>query len=294
MQLEIRELSKRYRGGKLGLDAFSADVAPGILGLLGPNGAGKSTLMRILATITRPSGGQACLDGVDIQRHPDAMRQVLGYLPQDFGVYANLDAVEFLTYIAALKGLGGKATRQRIDALLDEMNLSAVRSRPISTYSGGMRQRIGIAQALLNDPRVLILDEPTVGLDPQERVRFRNLLTDLAGDRVVILSSHIVSDIETIADDIVIMHGGRLLARGGAEALRRASEGRSFECAVDAATLEELKRRHTVSRVTRANGGWQVRYLLRDGGGPPEPGSVSSDATLEDAYLVVTTPARAA
>lgn len=290
MRFSIQDLSKRYPGGKLGLDGFSSEVTPGVLGLLGPNGAGKSTLMRILATITKPSSGRAELDGVNIQRRPNAVRRVLGYLPQDFGVYPNLDAVEFLTYIAALKGLGGEGTRRRIEELLDEMNLAAVRTKPIATYSGGMRQRIGIAQALLNDPRVLILDEPTVGLDPQERVRFRNLLAHLAGDRIVILSSHIVSDIETIADDIVIMHGGRLRARGRAEVLRRAAEGRAFECAADGATLEELKRRHIVSMVSRSNGGWQVRYLLRDAGSPPEPGSVATEATLEDAYLVLTAP----
>jgi len=294
MRLSIEGLSKRYAGGKLGLDGFSAEIGPGILGLLGPNGAGKSTLMRILATITRPSGGRAELDGTDISRHPDAVRRVLGYLPQDFGVYPNLDAVEFLSYIAALKGLGGRAVRARIEALLDEMNLAAVRTRPIATYSGGMRQRIGIAQALLNDPRVLIMDEPTVGLDPQERVRFRNLLAHMAGDRIVILSSHIVSDIETIADEIVIMNGGRLLARGSAGALRRAAEGRAFECASDSAALEQLKRRHIVSRVARSNGGWHVRYLLRSADARSEPDSVPAEATLEDAYLVLTTPAAAA
>ncbi|HPS79078.1 MAG TPA: ABC transporter ATP-binding protein [Thermoanaerobaculaceae bacterium] len=288
MQLEIQHLTKRYRGGKLGLGDFTTDIGPGILGLLGPNGAGKSTLMRILATITRPSSGRVLADGVDIAGEPDAVRRVLGYLPQDFGVYPNLSAVEFLQYIAALKGLGGNGTRQRIEALLDEMNLATVRTHPISSFSGGMKQRIGIAQALLNDPRLLILDEPTVGLDPQERVRFRNLLAHLAGDRIVILSSHIVSDIEAIADDIVIMHEGRLLARGTAATLRQAAQGRAFERTADTARLDDLKRRHIVSRVSRHNGGWEVRYLLRDGA-TPEPGSVGVDATLEDAYLVLTT-----
>ena len=294
MQLSIRDLGKKYSGGKLGLDGFTAEIGPGILGLLGPNGAGKSTLMRILATITSASAGRAELDGTDIRRHPNAVRRILGYLPQDFGVYPNLDAVEFLSYIAALKGLGGAALRARIEALLDEMNLASVRTRPISTYSGGMRQRIGIAQALLNEPQILILDEPTAGLDPQERVRFRNLLAHMAGDRIVILSSHIVSDIETIADEIVIMSGGRLLARGTAEALRRAGEGRAFECAAGGDALEQLKRRHIVSRVARANGGWHVRYLLRSIDERPEPDSVPAEATLEDAYLVLTTPAASA
>ena len=288
MLLSIQDLSKHYSGGKLGLDSFSSEISSGILGLLGPNGSGKSTLMRVVATITKPSAGRVLLDGVDIRRKPDAMRRVLGYLPQDFGVYQNLDAVEFLSYIGALKGLRDSITRQRIETLLDEMNLAAVRTKPIGTYSGGMRQRIGIAQALLNDPQVLILDEPTVGLDPQERVRFRNLLAHFAGDRIVVLSSHIVSDIETTADDIVVMDGGRLLARGTAEVLRRAGEGRVFECTADAEHLEELKRSHIVSRVARSNGSWQVRYLLRGADERPEAGSTPAEATLEDAYLILT------
>ncbi|MCU0293785.1 MAG: ABC transporter ATP-binding protein [Thermoanaerobaculaceae bacterium] len=287
MQLSLQHLTKRYPGGKLGLSDFSAEIGPGVLGLLGPNGAGKSTLMRILATITRPTSGRVLADGTDIGSQPDAVRNVLGYLPQDFGVYGNLTAVEFLAYIAALKGLGGKGTRQRIETLLDEMNLATVRGNPISSFSGGMRQRIGIAQALLNDPRLLILDEPTVGLDPQERVRFRNLLAHLAGERIVILSSHIVSDIETIADEIVVMHEGRLLARGTAATLRQAAEGRTFECVVGTARLDDLKGRHIVSRVSRHNGDWQVRYLLRNGVAA-EPASTPVDATLEDAYLVLT------
>ena len=293
MRLSVRGLSKKYPGGKVALDGFSTEITPGILGLLGPNGAGKSTFMRILATITKPSAGTVEFDGEDVCRQPDAARTVLGYLPQDFGVYPNLDAVEFLSYIAALKGLGGHAVRARIDGLLDEMNLAAVRNRPIATYSGGMRQRIGIAQALLNDPRLLIMDEPTVGLDPQERVRFRNLLAHLAGERIVILSSHIVSDIEATADEIVVMNNGRLLARGTAPALRREADGRAFECLADTAALDHLKRRHIVSRVSRTEGGWLVRYLLRTAGDGPEPDSIPCDATVEDAYLLLTTPAAA-
>lgn len=286
--LSVEQLTKRYGGDKDGLRDFTTEIGSGILGLLGPNGAGKSTLLRILSTITRPSGGRVLADGVDIVRRPNVVRRVLGYLPQEFGVYPNLSAVEFLDYIAALKGLGGKATQRRIEALLDEMNLAGVKKQPISTYSGGMRQRIGIAQALLNDPRILILDEPTVGLDPQERVRFRNLLAHLAGDRIVILSSHIVSDIDTIASDIVVMNEGRLLARGSSEALRRHAEGRAFEGAADDGQLEAIRRRHVVSNVQRLNGAWQVRYLVRDGAGGQEPGSRPAETTLEDAYLLLT------
>ena len=176
-----------------------------MLGLLGPNGAGKSTLMRILATITRPTEGKVTWNGTDLVREPDAVRTVLGYLPQDFGVYPNLNPVEFLDYLAAAKGLDAKLARTRIDELLELVNLNDARKRPLGGFSGGMRQRVGIAQALLNDPRLLIVDEPTAGLDPEERVRFRNLLSELSGERIVILSTHIVSDVEATATDIALI-----------------------------------------------------------------------------------------
>ena len=211
MEISIQGVSKKYRGNKFGLKDLNLELKNGILGLIGPNGAGKSTLMRILATISRPTEGKITLDGIDIVKSPDTVRKILGYLPQDFGVYPNLTAMEFLEYIAAIKGFTGKSIKLRIEALLEELNLTVVRNRPIGTYSGGMKQRIGIAQVLLGDPKLLILDEPTVGLDPEERVRFRNLLTDLSGERIVILSSHIVSDIETMAGEIAIVFQGRLL-----------------------------------------------------------------------------------
>ncbi len=214
MEISIKGVSKKYKGNKYGLKDFNLELKNGILGLIGPNGAGKSTLMRILATISRPTEGQICLDGTDIVKFPDTVRKVLGYLPQDFGVYPNLTAIEFLEYIAALKGFTGKSIKLRIEALLEELNLTIVKNRPIGTYSGGMKQRIGIAQVLVGDPSLIILDEPTVGLDPEERVRFRNLLTDLSGERIVILSSHIVSDIETMASEVAIVYQGRVLKHG--------------------------------------------------------------------------------
>lgn len=211
MEISIKGLTKKYKGDKFGLKDFNLELTNGILGLIGPNGAGKSTLMRILATISRPTAGTVTLNGVDIVKFPNQVRKVLGYLPQDFGVYPNLTAMEFLGYIAAIKGFSGKNIKARIEPLLDELNLAAVRNRPIGTYSGGMKQRIGIAQVLIGDPKLLILDEPTVGLDPEERIRFRNLLAELSGERIIILSSHIVSDIETIAGDIAIVYQGRVL-----------------------------------------------------------------------------------
>jgi ABC-type multidrug transport system ATPase subunit len=179
------------------LSNFSLELAPGVLGLLGPSGAGKSTLMRILATITKPTQGKATWNDVDIACAPDGLRAVLGYLPQDFGVYPNLNAWEFLEYVAAIKGLDGTFGKRRIDDRLQLVNLVDAAKRPLGGYSGGMQQRVGIAQALLNDPQLLIVDEPTAGLDPEERVRFRNLLADLSGERIIILSMHIVSDVES-------------------------------------------------------------------------------------------------
>jgi ABC-2 type transport system ATP-binding protein len=214
MILSINNLSKKYNKVKFGLQDYSLTIENGILGLLGPNGAGKSTLMKIIATISQPSGGTLTLDGHDIVKDPNHIRKILGYLPQDFGVYANLNAYEFLTYIAAMKGVGGPTLARRIEMLLEGVNLIESAKAPIGTYSGGMKQRIGIAQALLNDPKILIFDEPTVGLDPEERVRFRNLISDLAHDCIIILSSHIVSDIETIADHVAIMKSGSLIVKG--------------------------------------------------------------------------------
>jgi ABC-2 type transport system ATP-binding protein len=282
MRLEISNVSKSYRGGKQAVSQVSMHVRPGVLGLLGPNGAGKSSLMRVLATITRPSGGLVTWNGTDIVRRPDALRRVLGYLPQDFGVYPNLTAVEFLRYLAAVKGLGARSARARVDELLELVNLTDARKRPLGKYSGGMRQRVGIAQALLNDPGLLIVDEPTVGLDPEERMRFRNLLGELAGDRIVILSTHIVSDVEAVAEDIAILAGGRLVRRGTPEELLRAADGRVWELVVPAPALAEVRARHLVSRTVRTAEGVRTRVLA---GSPPAAGAVPVKPDLEDAYL---------
>jgi len=209
MELQIEGLKKRY-GAIWATRDLNLTLRPGILGLLGPNGAGKSTLMRMLATVTRPTSGSIRLDGVDVCRNPDSLRRILGYLPQDFGVYPHLNAVEFLEYMAALKGLDRKTARMQIDRLLEMLNLSSARGRALGGYSGGMRQRVGIAQALLNDPQLLIVDEPTTGLDPEERIRFKHLLTELSGERIVIFSTHICSDVESIATQVAIVAAGAL------------------------------------------------------------------------------------
>ncbi len=281
MKLTIDHVSKRYGAHTLALEDFSLELGPGVLGLLGPNGAGKTTLMSILATITRPTSGTIRWNGTDLAAHPNAIRSVLGYLPQDFGVYPNLDAVEFLEYLAAVKGLDSATARRRIDELLNLVNLTEVRKRLLGDYSGGMRQRIGIAQALLNDPSLLIVDEPTAGLDPEERVRFRNLLSDLSGERIVILSTHIVSDVEATATDIALISQGRLVAHAAPEDLLAAVEGKVWEWVMPSSELNAAKHQYLISNTTRRSDGVHVRLLSS----PPPPGASPVAPNLEDAYL---------
>jgi ABC-type multidrug transport system ATPase subunit len=282
MRLVIESVGKQYQGGLWALRDFSLELAPGILGLLGPNGAGKSTLMKILATITRPSEGRVTWDGADIHAHPDALRAALGYLPQDFGVYPHLDAIEFLDYLGAVRGLTGPQRRARIPEVLATVNLADAARRPLGGYSGGMRQRIGIAQALLHEPRLLIVDEPTVGLDPEERVRFRNLLSDLAHERIVLLSTHIVSDLESTADRIALMDRGRLLECASADELITRTAGRVWEWTVSTDALPEVRRQHRVSGTARRGDGVLVRVVAD---AAPTPAARPAAPTLEDAYL---------
>lgn len=281
MKLEIQNLSKKYKNDKYGLRDYSLSLENGILGLLGPNGAGKSTLLKMIATISKPTEGSIQLNGQDISKQPNIMREQLGYLPQDFGVYPNLNAYEFLNYMAAMKGVGGASLKQRIQLLLEGLNLTENAKRPIGTYSGGMKQRVGIAQALLNNPKVILFDEPTVGLDPQERVRFRNLIAELADDAIVILSSHIVSDIDTIADKVAIMKDGKLLATDDLDGIINTVKGKVVEKIIDKADLSEFKLSHKVVNTVRKNAKIQVRYI--DEGNSLEDSS--EEATLEDAYL---------
>ena len=281
MELTIAGVSKRYRGGVWALRDFSLRLRPGVLGLLGPNGAGKTTLMSILATITRATQGEVLWNDTALARDPDAIRSVLGYLPQDFGVYPNLNALEFLEYLAAVKGLDSATSRRRIEELLSLVNLSDVRKRPLGGYSGGMKQRIGIAQALLNDPQILIVDEPTAGLDPEERVRFRNLLSELSGERVIILSTHIVSDVEATATDIALISGGRLVAHATPEELLRQVEGKVWEDVVPSSALQAVKQRYLISGTARRADGVHIRILSATAPNGAQP----LIPTLEDAYL---------
>lgn len=286
MALSITNLSKQYNAQKIAVSNLSLQINKGVLGLLGPNGAGKSTLMKMIATISIPSSGTLLLEGTDIVQNPNSIRKVLGYLPQDFGVYPNLNAYEFLEYIAAMKGLGGKGLRQRIDLLLEGVNLTADAKRPIGTYSGGMKQRIGIAQALLNDPKVLIFDEPTVGLDPEERMRFRQLIADLAQDSIIILSSHIVSDIESIADEVAIMQEGKLITHAPQYEIIKQAEGKIFEVLLDNNDLNAFKHHYKVIDTARQADKVKTRYISTAQAAAPL--SVQVTATLEDAYLLLT------
>jgi len=290
MNLSIQSVSKQYRKDFWGLRGFSLELTSGVLGLLGPNGAGKSTLMRILATITDKTEGTVTWNGVDISKHPDELRQVLGYLPQDFGIYPNLNAREFLEYMAAIKGLDAKSAKRRIDELLQHVNLVDAAKRPLGGYSGGMRQRVGIAQALLNDPQLLIVDEPTAGLDPEERVRFRNLIADLSGERIVILSTHIVSDVEATATSIAIINKGQRITHATPESILQAVEGKVWTWVVSSEEFSSLKQNHLISNTARRADGVHVRVVADE---KPEPSAQSVTANLEDAYLYFVQSSRA-
>jgi len=283
--LDIQALGKVYPDGTVALADVSLRVGEGVLGLLGPNGAGKSTLMAILATLTRPTSGTFLWDGHDGLREPLRVRRQLGFLPQDFGVYGQLTAREFLRYLGRLKGLGGRALDARVGEVLELVNLRSAAERRLSGYSGGMRQRVGIAQALLADPRLLIVDEPTVGLDPEERVRFRNLLAELSRGRVVILSTHIVSDVEAVASRIAVVRAGRIVACARPEELLRAAAGRVFRALVPEDGLARAQATVPISSMVRRPDGVQVRYVTE---GARLEGSEPVEPTLEDAYLLTT------
>ncbi len=280
--LRIEALSYRYPNGHRAIENLDLALSPGIVGLLGPNGAGKSTLMRILATLARPSTGRVLWNGVDIALTPDAVRAELGYLPQDFGVYTALSAAEFLRFLAAVKGLPAASIAERVDECLALVGLAEVRERRLDDFSGGMRQRVGIAQALLNDPKLLIVDEPTVGLDPEERLRFRHLLTDLAGERLVILSTHIVSDIEASASAIAVMAQGQLRFYGDIEHLVAQAQGKVWDWTIAAEQLAAARAGHHVSSSRRVPGGVQLRIVSET---RPSADAEPAMPDLEDAYV---------
>ncbi len=283
MELSIDRLTKHY-GKKIAVDCVSATLTPGVYGLLGANGAGKTTLMRMLCAILEPTSGEVRLDGKEIAAMGENYRDVLGYLPQDFGFYPTYTAAEFLSYIATLKGLPRDMAQRRIRELLGTVGLLGAAKKKLRTFSGGMKQRVGIAQALLNDPQVLILDEPTAGLDPKERVHLRNLLADYAGERIVILSTHIVSDVEAIADQVLVMKNGRFLLRGTVPELVRQANGKVWELTVPAAQARAWESRFTVANFRHEGEGDYVVLRIVSDERPAEQ-AVPCRATMEDLYL---------
>ncbi len=277
--LELSNLSKRFRSGAYGVQDFSLTVPGGVLGLLGPNGAGKTTLMQMIATVTRPTAGGIRFQDHDILAEPEWLRQRLGYLPQDFGVYENLTAAEFLTYFAALKGV---TNRGKVGELLELVNLHTVANRQVGTFSGGMKQRLGIAQALINDPDLVIVDEPTAGLDPEERLRFRNLLADIGTGKLVILSTHIVSDVESIAGQIAVMKQGRLIVCATPEELLRSARGAVWDLVLSSADFEARRASLRISHAVRKADGVHLRVVQA---GSPGAGAVAAEPDLEDAFV---------
>ena len=282
MELELDRLTKQY-GPKIAVDRVSARLGAGVYGLLGANGAGKTTIMRMICGILRPTSGEVRLDGRPTAEMGGEFRARLGYLPQDFGYYPEFTALDFMEYMAALKGLDSRAARTRSLELLDRVGLAGEERRLIRTFSGGMKQRLGIAQAVLNDPDVLVLDEPTAGLDPKERVRFRNLIASFAADKVVLLSTHIVSDVEYIADDILIMKTSALLLRGAPDAVVSSIDGKVWECHVDAREADAMAARLCVSNVHYADTGRAVVRVIAEE--RPRSDAQQVPPTLEDLYL---------
>ena len=281
MELSLDRLTKHY-GNKIAVDQLSVTFRPGVYGLLGANGAGKTTLMRMLCAILESTSGEVFLDGKEITSMGADYRDVLGYLPQDFGYYPNYSATEFLMYVAALKGIPKNIAKRRTAELLEIVGLTNVADKKIKTFSGGMKQRVGIAQALLNNPQILILDEPTAGLDPKERVRFRNLLSEYAGDKIVILSTHIVSDVEAIADEVLLMKKGRIVLQGTVQELTEKANGKVWELTVSPAEARKWQTKTTVANL-RHEGRDIVLRIISDN--KPGEQAVPCETTLEDLYL---------
>ncbi len=262
MQLEISGLSKRYPGGVQALREVTLSIPAGMFGLLGPNGAGKSTLMRILATLQEADAGTATLDGIDVLRDKEAVRRILGYLPQEFGLYPKVTAVELLDHLARIKGVARSADRRRtVNTLLERTNLSAARGRRLGTYSGGMKQRFGIAQALLQDPKLIIVDEPTAGLDPEERVRFHNLLSEIGEQVVVILSTHIVSDVSDLCPRMAVIDRGEVIVQGEPAQLTRGLQGRVWQKLISRSELAACQARYQVLSERLTGGRTLIRIL---------------------------------
>lgn len=290
--LQIENLTHKYPNGVVALDDVTLSIGTGMFGLLGPNGAGKSTLMRVIATLQTPSAGSVRFGDIDVVREPDRLRQTLGYLPQDFGVYPRVTAEAMLDHLAVLKGISnGKERRDTVNALLNQVNLWNVRKKALAGYSGGMRQRFGIAQALLGRPKLVIVDEPTAGLDPEERNRFLNLLAAIGDEVVVILSTHIVEDVAQLCRSMAILAGGKLVRQGAPEELRREMQGKVWRAIIAREALDAARQSYKVIS-ERLVGGRTVIHVLSDA----QPGADFAlvEGGLEDVYFSTLAAARAA
>ena len=281
MQLTLDRLTKQY-GSKIALDRVDAAFEPGIYGLLGANGAGKTTMMRLICDILKPTSGEVTFNGTNIREMGESYRAAIGYLPQDFGYYPNFTAMNFLLYMASLKGLNARYAKEKSLELLETVNLSEVKDKKIKTFSGGMKQRLGIAQAFLNDPQILILDEPTAGLDPKERVKFRNLISSFAENKIVILSTHIVTDVEYIADEILMIKNGTLLKKGAENDIIQEISGKVWECRVTRQEADCIENNFTVCNSKMENGEAILRIVSDK---KPCNTAVLVSPCLEDLYL---------
>ena len=283
-ELELKQVSKTFKN-KTAVQDVSICLNHGVYGLLGENGAGKTTLMRMLCGILKPTQGVIHCDGMPILQMGGEYRRLLGYLPQDFGYYGDFSALRFLNYVAALKALPEEYAKNRIDELLEMVDLSKEKKNKLKTFSGGMLRRVGIAQALLNDPEILVLDEPTSGLDPGERVRFRNIISSLGKNRLVILSTHIVSDIEYIADKIMIMKNGQIMLSGDEAQILKEAEGCVWKCVVPENQVDSMDRKYVISNLRNQANQVELRIVSTQ---QPTEDAEPVEVTLEDAYLFFT------
>jgi ABC-2 type transport system ATP-binding protein len=284
MQISIRNLSKQYPGGKYALNNIDLDIQSGMFGLLGPNGAGKTTLMRILVTLLNPSSGSVIVDGMDLQKNRKRIRQMMGYLPQEFSTFSKLKVWEFLDYVGSLSGIRKRNTRmQKIDKLLEEVGLFDVRDRRAYKLSGGMKRRLGIAQTLIGNPKIMVIDEPTVGLDPEERVRFRNLLADLSRqDTIILLSTHIVGDISSTCTSVSLLNLGKIVFTGPPEKLMETARGKVWQVYGASHELDRLKQDYAVISSVPAGEGYQLRLVADEVSGRD---AVQVEPNMEDAYI---------
>ncbi len=282
MELQFKDVTKDY-GDIHAVNHVTYHMKKGIYGLLGVNGAGKTTLMRMLCTAITPTDGVILWDGKDIFSLGASYRSILGYLPQNYGFYPDLSVYDYMMYIASIKGLRSMTAKKRTIKLLDQVGLSEKRKNKMRTLSGGMLRRVGIAQAMLNDPRILVLDEPTAGLDPNERIRFRNLISELSEDRLVLLSTHIVSDVEYIANEIILMKEGRFFYTGTSEEIISNMNMSVWHCTIPKGELNRYLKKYLVGNVRTVAGGIELRVLSKE---PPSTNAIQTEATLEDAFLL--------